>query len=271
MSHTPDLFCIAYGQHYLSCKLDVSCIRYLALSRYSCCVIPLSVIPSHRSQVLFVSLPGCHTPLSVLITGNAGPHPLQQQGQFAAHAFNQHQQGGPQVGSVGSISQQPGFGYSQGYSPQLGSTHTGQMGSNDSPHGSAVMQVQAALADSSKLSHLAVPAQQAAGQQHAGPQGLAQSTGAVPSAAQGLHATAASWQHPAGALMPAVSQGGQGSTPAGGDPSTCLHLACQLCMPTLTSRLGQERQQHAHTCSYACVTHSHAMPAPSLSVIGMNT
>ena len=99
------------------------------------------------------------------------------------------------------------------------------------------MQVQAALADSSKLSHLAMPAQQAAGQQHGGPHGLAQSTGAVPGAAQGLHATAsaASWQHPAGALMPpAVSQGGQGSTPAGDDSLTCLHLARCLCMPTLS-------------------------------------
>lgn len=152
---------------------------------------------------------------------------MQQQGQFAAHTPNPHQQADSQVRSVPSTSQQPSYGYSQAYSPQLGSTHAGQMGSNDSTHGTAVMQVQAALADSSKLSHLAVPAQQAARQQHEGPQGLAQSTGAVPSSVQGLHATAsaASWQHPAGALMPpAVSQGGKGSTPAGAYHLTCLYL-----------------------------------------------
>ena len=132
------------------------------------------------------------------------------------------------------------------------------MGSNDSPHGSAVMQVQAALADSSKLSHLAVPAQQAARQQHEGAQGLGQSTGAVPSSAQGPHATAsaASWQHPAGALMPpAVSQGGEGSTPAGACHSTCLNFACVLCMHMLTFGVDPVRQQYAHTCTCTCLTY----------------
>lgn len=92
-------------------------------------------------------------------------------------------------------------------------------------------QVQAALADSSKLSHLAVPAQQAARQQHEGPHGHVQGTGAVSSGALGLHVTApaASWQHPAGALAPsAVSQGGEGSMPAGNDHLICLQLASSL-------------------------------------------
>lgn len=113
------------------------------------------------------------------------------------------------------------------------------------------MQVQAALADSSKLSHLAVPAQQAAQQQH---EGLAQSTGAVPSSVQGLHATAsaASWQHPAGALMPpAISQGGEGSTPAGDNYSTILHFASVSCTHMLTSAIDQVRQLDAYMCVYA--------------------
>lgn len=99
------------------------------------------------------------------------------------------------------------------------------------PNDSAMRQVQAALADSSKLSHLAVPAQQAARQQHEGPHGLAQGTGAVLRGAPGLHVTApaASWQHPVGALAPpAVSQGGEGSMPAGDDHLFCLHLASAL-------------------------------------------
>lgn len=101
------------------------------------------------------------------------------------------------------------------------------MGANDS----AMRQVQAALADSSKLSHLAVPAQQAARQQLEGPHGLAQGTGAVSSGAPGLYVTAsaASWQHPAGALAPpAGSQGGEGSMPAGDDYLFCLQLASSL-------------------------------------------
>ena len=121
---------------------------------------------------------------------------LQQQGQFAAHALPLPQQPGLQVRTVPSTAQQAPYG---SY-PQL-STTAPHMGSNHTPHSSAVLQVQAALADPSKLGNPAMPAQQAAGQQHEAPQGLANSTGALVGAAPGLHATAsaaAAWQRPHG-------------------------------------------------------------------------
>ncbi|KAL3145939.1 hypothetical protein ABBQ38_015299 [Trebouxia sp. C0009 RCD-2024] len=157
------------------------------------------------------------TPLAVFfISGGAG---LQQQGQFAAHALPQHQQPGLQARAVPTTAHQPPYG---SY-PHLGSTGL-PMGSHQTPHSSAVLQVQAALADPSKLGHPAMPAQQAAGQQHEAQPGLAQGTGALLGAATGLHvpaSTAAAWQHPAGGpggLDP--SAGGNADTPGSSPAQT---------------------------------------------------
>ena len=71
------------------------------------------------------------------------------------------------------------------------------------------MQVQAALSDPSKLSHLAIPAQ-----------GLAQGAGTGFSPAQGLHSAlpGASWQPPAGALIAATGKlSGEATIPVGND------------------------------------------------------
>lgn len=146
----------------------------------------------------------------------AGVLGLQQpSGQFAAQGLNRYQQAALQAASQ----------------PMLSTSHPHQSSHNYSqahggPHGSAVLQVQAALADPAQMSHPGMPAHQSSRQQHEASQGLHFSQGltqqpeAVTSPAQGLHGAApeASWQPPAGALMAAAgSQGGEGSTPAGND------------------------------------------------------
>ncbi|KAL3155854.1 hypothetical protein ABBQ32_012863 [Trebouxia sp. C0010 RCD-2024] len=143
-------------------------------------VVPL---PNAASPMANMGLPptagGAHADATHAAYAHQLPHAsggagLQQQGQFAAQALPLPQQPGLQARAVPSTAHQPPYG---SY-PHLGSTGP-PLGSHHTPHSTAVLPVQPALADPSKLGHPAMPAQQAAGQHHEAQPGLAQGTGTL--------------------------------------------------------------------------------------------
>ena len=170
----------------------------------------------------------------------AGAVGLQQpSGQFAAQGLNQYQQAALQAASQPTLStshpHQSSYGYPQAHGQAPAGNPAGQTASHGGPQGSAVLQVQAALADPARLSHPTMPAQQAT-RQHEASQGLhfspglTQQPGTVTSPAQGVHGAVpgASWQLPAGALIAAAgSQEAEGSTPAGDNSIPISHCFVQ--------------------------------------------
>ena len=163
-----------------------------------------------------------------LLAGGAAAHQLQPQAQYPAQPAAGLQSHALHPASHTMAAGPPAqhhisYQYPQAYAhPQMGSissTHAGQMGALDGVQDNAVLQVQAALTDSSKAS-IHMPAQQITAALQQGSTPPAEASQGVGSAGAGvqdvaLAAALSGQQHAAGVFSAAGGNASGEGTPAG--------------------------------------------------------